>query len=79
MMKKYREYLFLAYETLIIILAIIAVSLTILDFNNQINMELGTSFYWIDLGILIIFAVDYFVRLFASKDKKNLLKRMFLD
>lgn len=73
-MKNYRENLFLAYETVIIILAIIAVSLTILDFNNQIIMEPGTTFYRVDLGILVIFAVDYFVRLFASKDKKEFVK-----
>ncbi len=73
-MRNNRERLFLVYETIIIILAIVAVSLTILDFNNQISMEPGTSFYWIDLGILIIFAVDYFVRLFASKNKKEFVK-----
>lgn len=73
-MKNDRERVFLVYETFIIILAIIAVSLTILDFNNQINMEPGTPYYWIDLGILIIFAVDYFARLFMAKNKKEFIK-----
>lgn len=73
-MKRYQENLFLVYETIIIILAIIAVSLTILDFNSQISLEPGTIYYRIDLGILIVFAVDYFGRLFASKDKKEFVK-----
>lgn len=59
---------------MIIVLAIIAVSLTVLDFNNQVTMEPGSTLYWVDLGILIIFAVDYFVRLFVSKNKKEFVK-----
>lgn len=64
----------LVYETFIIILAIVAVSLTVLDFNNQIVLEPGSTLYRIDLAILVIFAIDYFARLFASKNKKEFFK-----
>lgn len=62
---------FFLYEILIIVLAIIAVTLTLLDFNNYIILEPNSPLYWLDLGILIIFAIDYFVRFFLSKNKKS--------
>lgn len=67
-----------AYETFIIILAIIAVTLTILDFNEQIVLEPSSPYYWIDLGILVVFAVDYFTRLLAAKNKKEFFKSNIL-
>lgn len=73
-MKNNRKKLFYVYETFIIMLAIVAVSLTVLDFNNQITMEPGSPLYLVDLGILIIFAVDYFVRLFIAPNKKEFVK-----
>lgn len=77
-MKKQRKIIAFVYETFIIILAIIAVTLTILDFNHQIVLEPNSPYYWIDLGILVIFAVDYFVRLFAASDKKEFFKSNLL-
>lgn len=73
-MSNRKRILTLAYETFIITLAIIAVSLTILDFNNQVVLEPGSTLYRIDLGILIVFTVDYFTRLIASNDKKEFFK-----
>lgn len=66
--------LLFAYEIVIIILAIIAATLTILELNNRVVLEPGSYIYWIDLGILIIFTIDYFTRLFLAKDKKQFFK-----
>lgn len=71
--------LFLVYELVIIVLAIIAVTLTVLDLNNQIVLAQGSYLYWIDLGILMIFTLDYFVRFTLSKNKKQFFKKNIFD
>lgn len=74
-----KKNIFLAYEIIIIILAVIAVTLTILDLNNQIILEPDSYFYWIDIGILIIFTIDYFARFFLSSNKKKFFKSNIFD
>lgn len=74
-----KERLLLIYEVVIILLAIIAVTITVLDLNNTITLVLGSSLYWIDLGILIIFTVDYIVRLYFSSNKKQFFKSNIFD
>jgi len=61
------------------ILAVVAVTLTILDLNNQITLESGSYLYWIDVSILIIFTIDYFFRLLLAKNKKQFFKSNIFD
>lgn len=51
------------------LLAIISIILIVLDYAHEINI-ISPPYSIIDNSILIIFAVDYFVRLFYAKDKK---------
>ena len=70
--------LLVLYEVGIIISAVIAVTITVLDLNNQILLQPGTLLYNVDLSILLLFILDYFVRLIAAKDKRKFLRRIFL-
>lgn len=74
-----KKRLLLLYEILIIILAIFAVTITILDLNNTITLDKGSNLYWIDLGILIIFTIEYAVRLFIASNKKQFFKKNIFD
>jgi voltage-gated potassium channel len=63
------------YEITIGILAVIAVILAIIDFSKGLVQ-------WqivLDDCILIIFIVDYLIRLFISQNKKNFLKNNIFD
>jgi len=71
--------LLVLYEIGIIILAVIAVTITVLDLNNQILLQPGTLLYNVDLSILIVFILDYFVRLIAAKDKRKFFKKNIFD
>ncbi|MDE7056304.1 MAG: ion transporter, partial [Lactobacillus sp.] len=44
------------------ILAVISIILVILDYASVINLDTGV-WMWIDNGILVVFAIDYFYRL----------------
>ena len=53
------------YKWTMATLAVISIALIILDFAAVININSPTNkWYWINNGILIIFAIDYFYRLF---------------
>ncbi|MFT8425740.1 MAG: ion transporter [Liquorilactobacillus sp.] len=58
------------YDVFIVLLALISIVLVIADFCNQININ-SAPYVYIDNGILIVFAVDYFARLFLAKNKKT--------
>ena len=60
------------------LLAIISIVLIILDYAHEINI-ISPPYSIIDNSILIIFAVDYFVRLFYAKDKKRFFKENIFD
>lgn len=53
--------------------------MTILDLNNYIILEPNTYLYWVDVGILIIFTIDYFSRFFISSNKKKFFKSNIFD
>lgn len=74
-----KKRLLIGYEVVIILLAIIAVTITVLDLNETITLEPSSSLYWVDLGILLIFTVDYFVRLFYASDKNRFFKTNIFD
>lgn len=60
------------------LLAIISIVLIVLDYAHKINI-ISPPYSIIDNSILIIFAVDYFVRLFYAKDKKRFFKENIFD
>lgn len=65
----------LLYESLMSGLALIAVIIAIIDLTKGINSALTI----IDNLILIIFIIDYFVRLVAAENKKQFFKNNILD
>lgn len=65
----------MAYEVSMSVLAIIAVILALLDISKGLNSWQGI----LDNVILIIFVVDYCVRLLIAQDKKKFLKTNILD
>lgn len=70
----------LFYEIFIAILALIAVTLTILDIADIINLSTSVHFFWLDQVILYIFIIDFVIRLIISKVKLLVfLKRNIFD
>lgn len=68
------------YKWIMAILAIISIVLIVLDFAAVININGHHSYgFWLNNGILIIFAIDYFVRLYRAKDKKAYFKDNIYD
>ncbi len=59
------------YEIIMAMLAISAVSISFMDFTGHISITSNLPFYWIDLTILILFALDYLIRLIFSADRKK--------
>ncbi|MFR3683913.1 MAG: ion transporter, partial [Enterococcus sp.] len=66
------------YEITIIILAIVSIVFVILDFSNLIDLN-SNLYKFIDGSILIIFAFDYFYRLFSSKEKLKFIRQNIFD
>lgn len=64
----------LVYEIVFTILAVLAVSIAIADLRGAISIDNNPTWHLIDVTILIIFAIDYFVRLFIAKDKKIFIR-----
>lgn len=65
------------YNVVIAILALISIVFSILDFGNVISL-LKLPYIFIDNGIILIFAFDYFGRFWISKNKGNFLFITFL-
>ena len=60
------------------VLAIFSIILVVLDLTENINLDIP-FYFLIDKGILIIFAIDYFARLFTSKSKWKFFKSNIFD
>ncbi len=69
----------IVYEAAMAVLALIAVFIAFLDLTQRISVSASISLYYIDTGILIIFAIDYFTRLVFSKDKRKFFTQNILD
>lgn len=67
------------YEIFISALAVIAVLLSVLSMNDRIFSPTNQWIYRVDTGILIIFTVDYFVRLVLTRSKKIFIKQNIPD
>ena len=67
------------YEFAFAIMAVISVCLSVLDFIRKIDIHGNTIYYFMDLSILIVFAIDYFTRLFLAENKKKFFKDNIFD
>jgi voltage-gated potassium channel len=75
---KYKK-ITISYEVFITLLALVAVSLSLLDLTGKISIESCEVLYYTDLCILIIFSIDYVIRLILSNNKKEFFKQNILD
>lgn len=68
----------LYYEIFISSLALISVIMIVADFSSVINIE-NQPYKFYDNSILLIFWLDYIVRLFKSENKLKFIKHNVLD
>lgn len=61
-----------------VLLALLSICMTIMDFGNEINIT-KYPYVYIDNLILVIFAIDYFTRLFQSEQKWQFIKTNIFD
>ncbi|WP_251545925.1 potassium channel family protein [Limosilactobacillus caecicola] len=66
------------YEFTMAILAIISIVLIVLSYLGNIDLS-RPPYSFVDNGILIILAIDYFVRLIIAKDKKKFFINNIFD
>ncbi|AAK79286.1 voltage-gated potassium channel [Clostridium acetobutylicum] len=67
------------YELTSSLLALIASIMLIIELSVKLSNETLYIFDTIDNIILIIFTIDYFLRLYISKDKKKFFKENIID
>lgn len=67
------------YEIIFTVLAVIAVTIAILDITGKIELYNNKVLYITDYTILFIFIVDYFARLIWSSDKKSFVMHNIPD
>lgn len=70
--QKHLSTLLLMYQVVIIILAVISIVLAVFDIMGKISLS-DNPYKSIDIGILLIFVVDYAVRIIRSKDKTKFM------
>jgi len=75
----HKKLLSIIYNILIILLSLIAVIIGSLDILGKISLETSQPLFITDTVILVVFAIDYFVRLYFSKDKKVFFKKNIFD
>lgn len=66
------------YNFVMALLAMISIAILFLDYASVIDLN---AYFWIrvDNGILLIFALDYFVRLLLAKNKRQFFKKNIFD
>lgn len=67
------------YEIVMALLSILVVTILIIDLSYTLPKNIIVIFSVIDNIILVIFCVDYFTRLFISKDKIRFIKSNVVD
>ncbi|MFZ5985597.1 MAG: ion transporter [Bacillota bacterium] len=67
------------YEVFILILAFIAVIITLLDIFGKISIDNSQFLLYLDYAILVVFAADYCVRFYLAEDKKAFFKGNIFD
>ncbi|WP_283588176.1 potassium channel family protein [Limosilactobacillus viscerum] len=66
------------YESVMAIMAIISIVLILLSYSSVIDINTGYPAL-LNNTLLIIFAIDYFTRLYLAKDKKKFFKENIFD
>lgn len=66
------------YQLTMCLLALASIALIVLDYAHKIDL-MTYPYLWYDNGILLIFTIDYFVRLLLAKDKKQFFKANIFD
>lgn len=66
------------YNVIFAVLALFSVAMVIADYGGWISLDKAPYIY-IDSGMLIIFAVDYFARLYLAPKKWDFVKRNVFD
>lgn len=69
----------LIYDIVAGIMSIIAVIIVMLDFSTRLTDGQAKIVDIIDKSVYGVFVLDYFVKLFTSKDKKRFFKRNIID
>lgn len=69
----------LLYELTFSALALIAVTIAILDLTGRVSLDSSSTLRSVDTAILAIFAVDYCVRLYMSTDRKRFIRSNIPD
>lgn len=73
-----KTFFYYIYNILMAILAVISIVLIILDYAHEINIT-SNPYNIFDNSILVLFTIDYFIRLVISKDKKEFFKNNIFD
>ena len=66
------------YDVIIVVLALVSVVMTLMDLLGA-SLAKHPFFYPIDTAILILFAIDYVVRLWLSKDRPRFFRKNIFD
>ena len=69
----------LIYDIVMAILSLVVIIMLIIDSSYTLSNRITVIFDIIDNAILIVFAIDYFTRLFLSKNKKAFFKNNIID
>ncbi|WP_137602422.1 ion transporter [Paucilactobacillus nenjiangensis] len=75
---KLKRYTIQMYHVVIVLLAMISIALVLLDYTDNLDIK-QAPYSWIDWGILILFAIDYFVRLFLATNKRKFFRENIFD
>jgi len=67
------------YEIIMALLAIVVVAILVIDLSYILPQNVTLTFSFIDNIILVIFAIDYFTRLYLSIDKVKFFKSNIID
>lgn len=73
------RYFIAIYEILMALLAIVVVAILVIELVYNIPRNITITFSIINNIILVIFAIDYFTRLFLSKDKLKFFNGNIID
>lgn len=66
------------YTISMAILALISVVLVVVSYSSTVKIE-NPPYSYLDNGILILFTIDYFIRLILSKNKWHFIKQNIFD
>lgn len=67
------------YEFIMALLAVLVLTLLIIELSCELNKKTVLLFDYIDTTVLIIFAADYFVRLFRAEKKLTFIRENIFD